>query len=176
MTGAPNPTPELDEVPHRRRRSTVWKRTPKLVKFALGVCLVALGVSAFLLERRSVQQLPTTPTPDKTFDKLVAMVPKIDLVLSEASLNLKTRAIEGVVTNTSAHAYSDIEITFFVLASDETSSDTLSVSIANLAPHGNSAFVTQPLGNGARTWSVKEIKGTPVSGVPGKVFPPAPGR
>ena len=158
----PDPEPDSPDEPktHRRRRSTVWKRTPAQSKLIVGACLVLVGLSIFALQRRWFKPRPNEPIYN-VVDRLLAKLPTADLVLSKSSLNLQTRCIEGVVTNNSAKAYSNVQVTFFILSGDVTSSSEMDINIASLAPHASVPFVTGPLDPGV-TWSVQEIKAAPV--------------
>jgi len=163
MSGAPNPNPP---VTHRKRHASAWQTTPRSVKITAGVCLVLLAASLFVLEKRLFKPPPPAsalplPSAGKAFDKIAAGVKQFDLVLSECSLNLATRRIEGMVTNQSGRGYSDIQVFFYLPSPDMMKAETIAVVIAHLEPHASARFASGPISPQVKEWSMKEIKGTP---------------
>ncbi len=151
---------------HRKRSATLWQSIPPALKITGAACLVVLvAVTLFLHGRHPATSPPGVRPPDlppagKAFDKIVATLAPIDLVLSQSTLNLKTRRIEGVVTNQSAHAYSDINVSFYLPTRDLKQAETIDISLPAIAPHGSIKFATEPLRPEFKQWSLKEIRGT----------------
>jgi hypothetical protein len=171
-------TPNFEPPPvtHRRRHSTAWQRTPKWVKISVAVCLVLLTIS--LLEQDRIMDLAKTrretgtgqaveparaPRVDigKAFDSITSKLSTIDLELTGTSLNFKTRRIEGAVVNKSEHPYSNIRVTFALPSADFSAQDQTIVTIAKLAPHASSRFVSDVVPDEVRQWALVEITGTP---------------
>lgn len=155
-------TPEL---PKRRRHSSIWQNIPQGLKIAAGLCLVFLAVVLWINRNRTpaepeLKAVKPKITAGEAFDKVISNSPKqIDLVLTKAALNPATSRIEGVVTNTSERAYSNVEIVFFTSLSDLTKGTTTVVRLARLEAGGNAAFATDPVDRRTKEWAVQSIGG-----------------
>jgi hypothetical protein len=160
--------PAYVNVPHRRRRSSAWKRTPLWVKITVGTCLGLLILGLFsqdwlrehgwLKGGRTVQREPPRHiAAGQAFDAITAKLPAFDLVLSKSELNEKTRRIEGVITNQSGREHADISIVF----ADLMARDTATVTIPKLGTHASVPFATDPLPPEVRGWQLKRLVGTP---------------
>jgi hypothetical protein len=158
--------PNVPPLPHRRRHSTFWKRTPKWVKIVVGACLAAV-IALIAIEQtyraehlRALAPKPP-PAPGETFDKILSQNPQFDLVVTEAALNPKSRRIEGLVKNNSDRPYADVRISFYLPSRDLTTAHTAAVTIPMVGPRATANFSSEPLGEDFRQWTVERITGTP---------------
>jgi hypothetical protein len=159
--------PDVSEIPHRRRRVGLWKATPIWVKAVIGVCLLFVAAFPYIKDRwpeklsRSAPPRTANAPENRAIDKMIAEIPKVDLVLTQSALNTKTRCIEGIVTNGSNRLYTDIAISFYHTSSDQTASWLAYAQVDRLDPHQSANFATPPVRQDLNHWVVKNIRGTP---------------
>ncbi len=152
-------------LPQRKRKTSLWQDIPIGVKIAAALCLVFLA-TFLIINRNRVPDEPVVVVKPRVsageaFDRVMARIPKVDLVLSRSEMNPATRRIEGVLTNTSDRRYSNIEITFFTSANGLRDGVDTVVRVAQLEPHSEASFSTDPIDPRLREWAVKSIQGTP---------------
>jgi hypothetical protein len=178
MDTEPQGESEIPEVPHRRRRMSVWQKTPKGVKISVAVCLALLAISLatgnWIIEwsQNRFASKPSQPvepaknprlTAGKAFDEVATGLRAFDLELSGTALNRVTRRIEGTVTNKSQRTYTNIKITFALPSSDLVAQDQTTVTVSRLAPQGRAKFASDVLPNGVHQWALINTTATPAA-------------
>jgi hypothetical protein len=153
------------ESQHRRRRLSIWQKTPNWMKITLAVCLGLVLISIRFWSEKGEPALPPDKpklTPGQAFDQATANLPALDLELSGTSLNPKTRRIEGTVLNKSDKTYLDVKILFALPSSDFTAQDQTTVSIPRLEPKASARFSSDVLPKDSHEWALINTTGTPV--------------
>lgn len=159
------PDPNASAVPHRRRHSNAWQATPRAVKVSIAVCAAVLLVVFFARSKSHNHPAPKAEpviVPGEEFDKIMAKIPNgVDLTLSKSAVNPATRRIEGVITNTSARPYANVEIVFFTTVHNLAEGSTVAATVPKLGPRESKEFATDLLDQGVKEWVLQSIQATP---------------
>ena len=153
------------ESQHRRRRLSLWQKTPKWVKISVAVCLGLVLISIRYWSQTGEPALPPGKpklTAGKAFDEATANLAAFELELSGTDLNPKTRRIEGTIMNKSDHPYLDVKILFALPSRDYSAQDWTTVSIPRLEPKARLKFASDVLPKDSTEWALASTTGTPL--------------
>src|SRR5579872_6945385 len=111
MSSAPPHSEDPDAIRRRRRSDrpvSGWKAIPLGIKVLAVICLLVLAIVPFARQRTWVRSEKITEVPATD----TGYVP--GLVVTEASVDRKSRTLKGIVTNGTDKTIDDVTVTYFV--------------------------------------------------------------
>ena len=133
---------EPGEAAIRRRRVDPpkgWKAIPLGVKVLALICLLVLILIPVAKQRGGLRQ--EKPVENTVTD--TGYVP--GLVVSEATVDRKSRTVKGIVTNGTDKTMDDVTVTYYVRDDAGAEAGEISAKIGRLAPHQNAHFESTPM-------------------------------
>jgi hypothetical protein len=149
-----------------RTRKRSHHQSLKSLKRSIVVILLAFLLVAGLLAVRQRGRFRTEPGSNaKSFSKSknlkdLTALPAL-LSIKEIKFDDKTRTLKGILANPTGKGYKAVEMSFQVLAPDNTEIGVIEATVPGVEPNQDAHFETSPMPKGAVAYSVREIIGTP---------------